>query len=57
MTSHPISTRVLVKIDNKKAGVLPSSKFVELIETLRDNFHRMDMAVHMNKVKPNESGS
>ena len=41
MTLHflcPRYTIVLVKIDNKKEGVLPSSSFVDFIETLRDIF-------------------
>ena len=60
MTSHflcPSSTIVLVKTYNKKAGVLPSSKFVDFIETLRDILHSKDMDVHMHKVEPNKSGS
>ena len=60
MTLHflcPRYTIVLVKIDNKKEGVLPSSSFVDFIETLRYIFHSKDTAVHMHKVEPNGSGS
>ena len=48
---------LLDKIDNSKDGVLPSSKFVNWIETLGDGFHSEDLAVHLRKVDPNESGS
>ena len=41
------------KIYNGKYGVLPSSKFVDLIGTLGDGFHSEDMADHLRKVYPN----
>ena len=44
-------------IDNGKDGVLPYSKFVELIETLGEGFHSEELAGHLRKVDPNESGS
>ena len=39
------------------AGVIPSSKFIDFIETLKDIFHSKDMDVYMHKVEPNGSGS
>ena len=33
------------------------SKFVELIETLGKSFHSKDLAGHLRKLDPNESGS
>ena len=45
------------KIYNGKDGVLPSSNFVDLIETLWEGFHSKDMAVHLQKVYPNGSDS
>ena len=48
---------VFDKIDNGKAGVLPLSKFVELVETLGEGFHSEELAGHLWKVDPNESGS
>ena len=33
------SARIFDKIDHGKDGVLPSSKFVDLIETLEEGFH------------------
>ena len=33
------AARVFDKIDNGKAGILPSSKFVDYIETLGEGFH------------------
>ena len=45
------------KIDNGKDGVLPSSKFVDLIETLVEGFHSEELAGHLRKLDPNESGS
>ena len=38
-------------------GVLPSSKFVEFIETLGEVFHSEDLAGRLHKVDPNESVS
>ena len=48
---------VVDKLDNGKAGVLPSSKCVDLIETLGEGFHSEELAVNLQKVDPNESGS
>ena len=45
------------KIDNGKNGVLPYSKFVELIETFGKGFHSEELAGHLRKVDPNESGN
>ena len=45
------------KIDNGKDGVLTLSKFVDLIETLGEGFHIENLAGHLWKVDPNESGS
>ena len=36
-----------------KDGVLPSSKFVDLVEILGGGFHSEDLAGHMRKVDPN----
>ena len=44
---------VFDKIDNGKDGVLPSSKFVELIETLGEGFNSEDLGGHLRKVNPN----
>ena len=44
------AARVFNKIENGKDGVLPSSKFVDLIETLGEGFHIEDMAGHLHKV-------
>ena len=49
--------RVLDEIDNGKAGVLPSSKFFDFIETLAEGFHSEYLAGHLQKLDPNESGS
>ena len=49
--------RVFDKLDNGKDGVLPSSKFVDLIQTLGEGFHSEELLVHLQKVEPNESGS
>ena len=51
------NTILFDKIDNGKDGVLPSSKFVDLIETLREDFHSKDLAGYLRKVDQNESGS
>ena len=48
---------IFYKIYNEKDGVLPSSKFVDLIETLGESFHSEDLAGHLHKLDPNESGS
>ena len=42
--------RVFDKIDNGKAGVIPSSKFVDLIETLGDGFCTNELAGNLRKV-------
>ena len=44
-------------IDIGKYCVLTQSKFAEFIETLGGGFHNEDMAGHLRKVHPNESGS
>ena len=49
------SARIFDKIYYGKDSVLPSSKFVDLIETLGEGFHSDDMEGHMRKVYPNES--
>ena len=51
------ATRLFDKTDNRKDGVLPSSKFVDLIETLGKGFHSEELAGHLRKVDSNESGS
>ena len=51
------AARVFDEIDNGKAGVPPSSKSVEFIETLREGFHSKGLTGHLSKVDPNESGS
>ena len=50
------TTIIFDKIDNGKDAVLPSSRFVDLIETLGDGFHSEDLAGHIQKVDPNKSG-
>ena len=45
--------RLLDKINHGKDGVLPSSKFVELIETLWEVFDGDYLAGHMCKLDPN----
>ena len=47
------AARVFDRIDNGKDGVLPSSKFVDLIETLGEGFHSDDLAGHWRKVDTN----
>ena len=42
--------RVFDKIDNGKVGVIPSSNFVDLIETLGDGFCTKDLAGNLRKV-------
>ena len=49
--------RVFDKIDNGKDGARPSSKFFNLIETLGEGFYNVELAGHLRKVEPNESGS
>ena len=51
------ATRVFDKIDNRKDGVLPSSKSVDVIETIGEGFHIEELAGQLWKVNPNESGS
>ena len=41
------------KIDNGKDGVLPSSNFVDYIETLGEGFHSEDLEGRLRKVDPN----
>ena len=48
---------VFDKIDNGESGVLTSSKFSGLIETLGGGFHSEDMADRMQREDPNESVS
>ena len=50
-------TRVYDKTDNGKSGVLQLEKSVDLIEILEENFHTKELAVHLQKLDPNESGS
>ena len=49
------SAREFDKIDNRKDGFLPSSIFVEFIETVGESFHIEYLAGHMRKVDPHES--
>ena len=49
--------RVFDKTYNKKTGVLKFSKFFDTIETLGGGFHSDDLAGHLQKLDPNESGS
>ena len=51
------TTIIFDKIDTMKDGVLPLSKFVDLIETLGEGFHSEDLAGNLRKVDPNEIGS
>ena len=51
------TVRLFYEIDNGKAGLLPSSKFGDLIEIIGVGFHSEDMAGQLRKVDPNESGS
>ena len=48
---------ILDEINNWKEDILPSSKCVDLIRTIGGGFHSEELAVHMWKVDPNESGS
>ena len=49
--------RLFYEIDNGKAGLLPSSKFGDLIQIIGVGFHGEDLAGRLRKVDPNESGS
>ena len=51
--STKVAARVFDKIYNGKDGFLPSSKFVDLVETLRDFFHSEDLMGRLRKVDPN----
>ena len=51
------SARVFYEIYHGKAGVLPSSNCVDLIETLEEVFHSEELMGQLWKVNPNESGS
>ena len=51
------ATIIFDRIDNRKDGVIPQSKFVDLIETLEEGFHSEDLAGYLRKVDQNESGS
>ena len=51
------TVRLFYDIDNGKAGLLPSSKFGDLIEIIGVGFHGEDLAGQLRKVDPNESGS
>ena len=50
------ATGVFDKIYNGEDGVLPSSKFVDLIETLGGGVHDEELAGHLRKLDPNGSG-
>ena len=45
--------RLFYEIDNGKAGLLLSSKFVDLIEIIGVGFHGEDLAGQLRKVDPN----
>ena len=53
------AARVFDKIDHVKDGILPLSKFVDLIEELGVGWgvHTKELAGHLRKLYPNESGS
>ena len=51
------AARLFNRIYNGKAGVLPSSKFAYLVETLGEVFHIEYLVGHMRKVDSNKSGS
>ena len=51
------TVRLFYEIDNGKPGLLPSSKFGDLIEIIGVGFHGDDLAGQLRKVDPNESGS
>ena len=48
---------VFDKIDNGESGVLTSSKFSGLIETLEEGFNSAELAGHLRKLDPNENVS
>ena len=41
------------EIDHGKDGALPSSKFVDSIETLGEGLHSEELVGHLQKVDPN----
>ena len=47
------AARLFDKIDHGKSGVIPSSKFVDLIEILGEGFDSEELAGHLQKVDPN----
>ena len=46
-------TGVCDEIDHGKAGVLPSSHFFDLMETLGEGFHCEEVSVQLQKLYPN----
>ena len=48
---------VFDEIYHGKAGALPLSNIVDLIETLGEGFHSEELTDHLRKVDPIESGS
>ena len=50
------NARVFDEIYHGKASVLPSSKSVDLIETLGEGFNSEDLVGQMWKLDPNENG-
>ena len=50
-----VAARLFNKIDYGNTGVLPSSNFVELVETLGESFHSEYLAGYLQKLDPNES--
>ena len=51
------TVRLFYEIDNGRAGLLPPSKFGDLIKIIGVSFHGEDLAGQLRKVDPNESGS
>ena len=51
------ATAIFYQIDHGKDGVRPSLKLVDLMETLGEGFHGEELAGHLQKVDPTESGS
>ena len=51
------AVRVFDEKYNRNNGAFPLSKFVDFIETLGEGFHSEELAGHLRKVDPNESGS
>ena len=47
------TVRLFDEIDNGKAGLLPSSKFGDLIQISGVDFHGEDLAGQLRKVDPN----